>query len=94
MNGGTAKTVSTISAASERTGGVGGGKWETEGHRVVWHASGYPIRRETVGVGERAGEGGFCGKIGPKIFSTASNPRNSVLDRSGEEYDKEEVKGR
>lgn len=51
MDGGTARAFSTISAASERTGGVGGGEWEAEGHRVVWHLSGYPIRRETVGVG-------------------------------------------
>lgn len=49
MDRGTAKAFSTISAASERTGGLGGGEWEAEGHRVVWHLSGYPIRRETVG---------------------------------------------
>lgn len=32
-------------------------------------------------------------KDGAEIFSTASGPRNSVLDRSGE-GDEEEVKGR
>lgn len=51
MDRGTAKTFSTISAASERTVEVGGTEREAAGHRVVWHLSGYPIRRVTVGWG-------------------------------------------
>lgn len=50
MDRGTAKAVLNYLCGQREDRRGGGGEWEAEGHRVVWHLSGYPIRRETVGV--------------------------------------------
>ncbi|KAH6620039.1 hypothetical protein C7974DRAFT_378167 [Boeremia exigua] len=91
MDGGTAKAFLTTSAASERTGGGSGGNGRLKVTKWSGTCQGILFVERRSGWSEQ--EGGFCGRIGPKKFSAASNPRNSVLDRSGGEDDKEEVKG-
>jgi hypothetical protein len=84
LDRGTAKTDSTISAASEQTGGVGGGNGKLKVAEWSGTLQGILFGEKRSEWGGESRRGGFCGRTGLKIFSTTSNPRNSVLDRSGE----------
>jgi hypothetical protein len=85
MDWSTAKVfLNYLCGQREVVGGVGGGEWEAEGTQWSGTLQGILFVERRSGGGERAGDGGFCGKIGPKISAPhqiQETPCSTVVGR-------------